>query len=137
MAPSEHVKVYNILSDNALSNHLPINFFIEVQETKTFNSRYKLNGAFLQDPAVTMELAALWQSFPSSSGFLGNYTSWLIGIRHTEEVGLQAHMSRAQEHLQLNSVDPTAQQELASALDSFRSFDAYKLEGQQIQAEVK
>jgi hypothetical protein len=68
------------------------------------------------------------------------YKAYCLGkakVQQAEEVGLQAHMSRAQEHLQLNSVDPTAQQELASALDSFRSFDAYKLEGQQIQAEVK
>jgi hypothetical protein len=145
--PSEHVKEYRILGDYALSDHLPISFLIEVQEIKTTGSRYKLNGAFFQDPTVVKDLAKLWLSFPSTLGFLGKlrrlvkwYKTYCLRKakeRRAEEANLRGHLSRAHGRLQVNPDDTNAQEELESAMDSPRSFDTWKLARQQTRTRVR
>jgi hypothetical protein len=67
--PSSHIKEYVILGNSCHSDHKPVLFKLEYEETHAKGARYKMNGAFLKDPGVVEQLRRTWMNLPEEQIF--------------------------------------------------------------------
>jgi exonuclease III len=145
--PNTHVMEYKILGECAHSDHLPITINLEIQASQSTRSRYKMNGFYLQDKAVVVQLTQLWQSFPRSLGFFGKLrrlTKWYkefcisqAKARRATESQLRHQIAVAQAGLQADPQNVTLQECLDSSADQLKDFEKWRVDGQQVRSRVK
>jgi hypothetical protein len=145
--PNTHVMEYKILGECAHSDHLPVTINLKIQASQSTGSRYKMNGFYLQDKAVVVQLTQLWQSFPRSLGFFGKLrrlTKWYkelcIGqakARRATESQLRHQIAIAQAGLQADPQNATLQECLDTSADQLKDFEKWRVDGQQVRSWVK
>jgi hypothetical protein len=110
--PSVHVLQYSILGDSLLLDHLPVQLRLEIQATQQSGSRYKMNGYYLKDKQVVLELNETWKCLPATLSIFGKLrrlTKWYkmfclqqAKARKAAESSLRQQLEKAQAMLQVS-----------------------------------
>jgi exonuclease III len=144
--PSQHIKEYIILGNCCHSDHKPVLFKLDYKDSRVKGAKYKMNGAYLKDPAVVERLKRTWVGLPNRLKFfakLKRTVRWYKEFclekarqRRERELVLRQQLEEAQLALQQDPLCPYRQEELVVVRDSLQQLEAWKMEGQNIRARV-
>jgi exonuclease III len=146
-AANRHVKEYSIQGDAGHSDHLPVTCTMELQQEKPQGARYKMNGAYLQDASVVLELKQRWSSYPGHLSFGGKmkriikwYKEMSINkakARRFREAELRGRLSWAQGSLHLDPTNTTMQEEVDGIRLELKEYDEWKINGQNARQKLR
>jgi hypothetical protein len=146
-AANRHVKEYSIQGDAGHSDHLPVTCMLELQQEKPQGARYKMNGAYLQDAGVVLELKRRWSYYPGHLSFGGKmkriikwYKEMSISkakARRFRESELRGRLSYAQGCLHLDPINSTMQEEVDGLRLELKEYDEWKISGQNARQKLR